>query len=153
MILRESEIRAGSAKTEPLIAIDFSTFDYLGRGGGMYRYTVTVVKALEALGPDAHFIYLVQLLNPCPSSGKSWAAAAQAIGAICKSSTALDGERIGYTRYATRDYCGASGRTTLYHSLHGSVPLLVPCPVVITLLDLMFERFPEYLVAVKSRTY
>ena len=41
----------------------------------------------------------------------------------------------------------------LLHVLHSPVPLLASCPSVVTIHDLMFELFPEYAAAVKSRPY
>jgi glycosyltransferase involved in cell wall biosynthesis len=152
MILRESEIRAGSAKTEPLIAIDFSTFDYLGRFGGMYRYTVTVVKALAELGSGADFILLGSAPEPLPELREVVRCGSPSHWRYlqvehCTGRGAYWLDQVRYARILRRE------RATLYHSLHGLVPLLAPCPVVITQHDLMFELFPEYLVAVKSRGY
>jgi glycosyltransferase involved in cell wall biosynthesis len=143
--------RDGSA-FRPIIAIDFSTFDYLGRGGGLYRYTVTVVKALAALGPSAHFILLGSAPEPLPElrevvscgSPSDWRYL-QIEHSSGRGAYWLD--QVRYARLLRRE------RTTLYHSLHGLVPLLAPCPVVITQHDLMFELFPEYLFAIKSRAY
>ncbi|QEG27297.1 N-acetylgalactosamine-N,N'-diacetylbacillosaminyl-diphospho-undecaprenol 4-alpha-N-acetylgalactosaminyltransferase [Gemmata obscuriglobus] len=44
-------------------------------------------------------------------------------------------------------------KADLCHSLHTALPVLAPCPVVGTVLDLMFELFPEYAQAVRSRPY
>ncbi len=41
----------------------------------------------------------------------------------------------------------------LLHVLHSPVPVLAPCPVVVTIHDLMFELFPEYAQAVSTRPY
>jgi glycosyltransferase involved in cell wall biosynthesis len=41
----------------------------------------------------------------------------------------------------------------LYHCLHTFVPVVAPCPVVVTIQDVMFELFPEYEAAIRSRPY
>ena len=44
-------------------------------------------------------------------------------------------------------------RVSLLHALHTFVPVLAPCPVVITIYDLMFELFADYDAARRSRPY
>jgi hypothetical protein len=44
-------------------------------------------------------------------------------------------------------------RVQLLHALHSFLPILAPCPIVATIYDLMFELFPEYAQAVRSRPY
>lgn len=42
---------------------------------------------------------------------------------------------------------------SLFHATTQFVPLWAPCPIVLTVYDLMFELFPEYEPAVRSRPY
>jgi glycosyltransferase involved in cell wall biosynthesis len=44
-------------------------------------------------------------------------------------------------------------RADLCHSLHTFVPAVAPCPVVVTIQDLMYELFADYAEAVRSRPY
>ncbi len=44
-------------------------------------------------------------------------------------------------------------RVSLLHALHTFVPVLAPCPVVITMYDLMYELFADYDAARRSRQY
>jgi glycosyltransferase involved in cell wall biosynthesis len=151
MILRESEIRTPYAKTAPLIVIDFSTLDHLDLGGGLYRYGVSLVKALAALAPDADFLLIGSQPKPVVELEEVVTG-----GSICWRYARFEHSRgrasywidqLNYARLLRRE------SAALFHSLHGLVPLLAPCPVVITQHDLMYELFPEYELARKSRPY
>ena len=135
----------------PTIAIDFSTLDHLDLGGGLYRYGVSLVRALAALGPDADFLLIgsqprpvVELEEVVNAGSLSWR---YVRFEHSRGHASYWIDQLNYSRLLRRE--GAA----LFHSLHGVVPLLAPCPVVITQHDLMYELFPEYEFARKSRPY
>jgi len=142
---------SSTAPIRPIIAIDFSTLDHLDLSNGLYRYGVSLVKALAALGPDAEFLLIgsrpkpvVELEEVVNGGFTSWRYA-RFEHSCGRASYWLD--QFNYARLLRRE------RAALFHSLHGFVPLLAPCPVVITQHDLMYELFPEYELARKSRSY
>src|SRR5262249_17486791 len=118
---------------------------------GLYRYAVDLLHALHALAPPARFIVLgggrapIEDLEPLfgPGGGRwDYVALPRARGfAACYR------DHIGLAAVLAR--VGAD----LCHCLHTFTPAAAPCPVVVTVQDLMFELFPEYAEAVRSRPY
>jgi glycosyltransferase involved in cell wall biosynthesis len=120
-------------------------------GGGLYRYGVSLVKALAALGPDADFLLIgsqqklvVELEEVVNLGSNSWRYV-QFEHSRRRASYWID--QLNYARLLRRE------GPALFHSLHGLALLWAPCPVVITQHDLMYELFPEYELACKSRPY
>lgn len=136
---------------KPRIAIDLGGLDELWPGAGLFRYVVDLVHALHALRPPAEFIVLGSYRDPIPDLMPLFA----------RSRPDWSYRHLHRpTRFAAelRRQCGASAAVAaasadLYHCLHTFVPILAPCPLVVTIQDLMYELFPEYQAAVRSRPY
>jgi glycosyltransferase involved in cell wall biosynthesis len=140
-----------SLSNRPRIALDFSQLDSAAPTSGQYRYVVDLVRGLAHLQPDVNFLLLgsrrelVAELRPIFSDHR---------------------DRWSYRQLPRREFRGADyanhlrysllllrERISLLHSLHTFVPILAPCPVVITIYDLMYDLFAEYEQARRSRPY
>ncbi len=135
----------------PRIAIDFTALDAVSPVGGQYRYVVNLVQGLARLQPDVDFLLLGSKSEPVPELG----------GVFQKYK-----DRWDYRSVPRRQFRGATyldharygwvllrERVNLLHSLHTFIPLCSPCPVVITVYDLMYELFDDYEEVRRSRPY
>jgi glycosyltransferase involved in cell wall biosynthesis len=131
--------------------IDPGGLDLVTPRGGQFRYVVDLVHGLCDLRPPASFVVLGGTPRPIPELAAVFA---------------TDQPRWRYVPFVRPTGRGAmyreqvrltaallGARADLYHSLHTVIPVVAPCPVVTTVLDLMFELFPEYAGAVRSRPY
>jgi alpha-1,3-rhamnosyl/mannosyltransferase len=135
----------------PRIALDLVGLDQLWPGAGLYRYAVDLLYALRDMAPPARFAVLGGSREPVAdlrplfgSRGAGW--------------DYVPFPRATGVAASYRDHVRLAGVLTrlgadLCHCLHMFAPVASPCPVVVTLLDLMFELFPEYAGAVRSRPY
>lgn len=133
----------------PRIAIDVSGLDRLGPHGGQYRYSIDLVRGLSALRPQDNFVLLGSRSAPVDElrevfENSDWHYR-QVVRHHGRASYYRD--QLALTETVLRE------RVDLLHVLHSPVPVLVPCPVVVTIYDLMFELFPEYVAAASSRPY
>ena len=134
---------------KPRIGIDFSSLDHLSICNGQYRYAVDLVRGLAELKPEADFILL----------GSHSAPVAEVQGVFERPGwrylqfKRFEGRGSLYRNQVALAWIALRERTDLLHVLHSPVPLLAPCPLVVTIFDLMYELFPEYADAVKSRPY
>ena len=135
----------------PRIAIDLGGLDGLWPGAGLFRYAVDLVHSLHALRPPARFIVFGSFPDPIPDlsplfdpSGPDWSYR------HVHRPTRFAGE---LRRQIGTSAAIASVGADLYHCLHTFVPIPAPCPIVVTIQDLMFELFPEYRPALRSRPY
>lgn len=137
---------------QPIVAVDLSALDYVSdAGGGLHRYGISLAQGLAVLKPDVDAILLgskheppaelKEILKGCSTRWRYM----QFEHSRGRGSYWVDQSH--YARLLRRE------RVSVYHSLHGMMPLLAPCPVVITQHDLMCELFPEYELARKSRPY
>lgn len=136
--------------TPPRIALDLGGLDGLWPGAGLYRYAVDLVHSLSELCPPARFVVLGATPQPVADlsevfhNGSKWEylhfARTGGLGTAY-----LDHLRLAVTLKRLRaDLC---------HCLHSFAPVVSSCPVVGTVQDMMFELFPEYATAVRSRPY
>lgn len=136
-------------RLRPLIAIDFSSLDHLSPFTGHYRYVVNLVRGLAELRPEASFILLGSRPAPVDELSSIFEDPAwhyrQAVRQHGRGSYYRD--HLGLAWTALRE------RVDLLHVLQSPVPVLAPCPVVVTIYDLMAELFPEYARAAASRPY
>ncbi len=134
----------------PLIVIDAGGLDAMAPRGGQYRYVVDLIRGLAALSPPARFIFLGGDPEPIPELKEVF----------------VPGGRWEYKWFPRPAHRGSlyleqirlaailwRWRANLYHSLHTVVPIFAPCPIVTTILDLMYEIFPDYATARRSRPY
>ena len=136
---------------KPRIAIDLGGLDGLRPGAGLFRYAVDLIRALHSLWPTASFhdfgsfpTPIQDLVPVFAGSQTDW------VYRHLPRATRLPAE--------LRRRCGAAAavaavRADLYNCLHTFIPLPAPCPLVVTIHDLMYELFPEYQEAVRSRPY
>ena len=138
-------------KSKPVIALDFRWFDAVNPGSGQYRYSVDLIRSLARLQLEAEFVLLGSRLEPVaelqdifkiPLNGWRYR---QIPRRQMRGSYYLDHMR--YVWLLKRE------RVNLLHALHTFIPLFSPCPVVATQHDIMFELFPEYAEACRSRPY
>ncbi len=133
----------------PRIVIDLGGLDALSPGQGQFRYVVDLLVGLHALDPPARVVVFGSRPQPIPQLAAlfdrpnwryHWFDRPTGRGAMYREQVAL---------------AAAVGRwrANLYHSLHTVLPVFAPCPLVCTVLDLMFELFPEYAEAAASRPY
>ncbi|MFI5213852.1 MAG: glycosyltransferase family 4 protein [Gemmatimonadales bacterium] len=134
---------------KPRIALDFTHLDSVSPASGQYRYVVALVHGLAELAPDAAFVLFGSRPDPAPELAGVFSTGRWTYRRLEPASGVASTYR-DQLRYAT-----ALGRehVDLLHSLHSFIPILAPCPVVVTVCDLMFELFPEYAQAVHSRPY
>lgn len=137
-------------RMKPRIALDFTHLDSVSPASGQYRYVVALVRGLAELAPDAGFVLFGSRPEPVSelagilSAGGRW------------TYRRLEPARGMASTYRDQlRYAAAFGRERVHllHSLHSFLPVMAPCPVVATVYDLMFELFPEYAQAVRSRPY
>jgi glycosyltransferase involved in cell wall biosynthesis len=134
----------------PRIILDLLGLDLLWAGAGLFRYAVDLVHALRELDPPARFTVLGAKPEPIPelrpvfhgTDGWRYRAFPRSVG--------WAGEYRNHVRMAHTLF---TLRADLYHGLHTFLPLLAPCRSLVTVHDLMFELFPEYQGAVRSRPY
>lgn len=134
---------------QPRIVIDLRGLDKLWEGAGLFRYAVDLVHAMHTLAPPAHFVVFGSFKKPVPPlaeifTGGDWRYMHVPLG---------HGVGAMYRDQLNGTYAIRRVRADLYHSLHTSVPLVSSCPVVVTIQDMMYELFPEYRAAVRSRPY
>lgn len=134
----------------PTVAIDCRAYDHLNPGNGQYRYLVDLIGGIAALNPDMDFIVLGARPEPVPEiSGVFAASQAWRYLPLPKvtGKGSLYREHLRYFRLLRRL------KVDLLHTLHTFVPLYPPVPVVESVLDMMFELFPEYAPILKAREY
>jgi glycosyltransferase involved in cell wall biosynthesis len=137
--------------SKPRIAIDFTHLDSVSPASGQYRYVIELVRGLERLRPGMDFLLLGSRTEPVPE-----------LSAVFQK----HGDRWKYRQLPRNQFRGSDHvdharygwvllreRINVLHALHTFVPLLAPCPVVITMYDLMYELFDDYAEARRSRPY
>jgi glycosyltransferase involved in cell wall biosynthesis len=135
----------------PTIAIDPGGLDVATPRGGQFRYVIDLVHGLDCLAPDASFVFLggspvpvAELAAVFGAGGSRWRYV-PFVRPTGRAAMYREQVQLAMTLLRT----GAH----LYHGLHTVVPVLAPCPVVTTVLDLMYDLFPEYAPAARSRPY
>jgi glycosyltransferase involved in cell wall biosynthesis len=135
----------------PRIVLDLGGLDHLRPGTGLFRYIVDLVHSLVELDPPAHFIVFGAHPEPIAALGPVFARP----GNRCEyfyfpRST---GFAAAYRDYARLALALATVRADLCHCLNTFAPVVSPCPLVVTIHDMMYELFPEYAEGVRSRPY
>jgi len=132
------------------IVLDATALDRVNPGSGQYRYVMDLVRGLWRLAADDEFVLCgsrpapVAELEAVFADGGRWAYRQQ---------TPTSGRGGAYVDQLRWSVLLRRERADLVHALHTFVPLLTRVPVVVTVYDLMFELFPEYAEAVRSRPY
>jgi glycosyltransferase involved in cell wall biosynthesis len=136
---------------KPRIVIDLGGLDGLWPGAGLFRYAIDLVRALHSLRLATRFYVFGSFPTPIAELAPVFAGPQpdwvyRYVPRITRFPAEL--RRHWATAMAT-----AAVRADLYHCLHTFVPLPSPCPTVVTIQDLMYELFPEYQEAIRSRSY
>ena len=134
----------------PRIAIDLGGLDRLWPGAGLYRYAIDLVCSLAELRSTAQFLVLGATPEPVDD-----------LAGVFQSDTGWEyhhfprsgGFASAYLDHLRLAFLLKSLRADLCHCLHSFAPVVAPCSVIGTVHDLMFELFPEYADAVRSRPY
>ncbi len=137
--------------TLPRIALDLGGLDKLYPGTGQYRYVVDLVHALRELAPPARFVVFGAYPDPIDDLKSVFRAADRAWEYVHfpRATGRANYERDYVWLSAALAWTGAD----LCHCLHYFVPAFAPCPLVLTVQDMMYELFPDYEQAVRSRPY
>ncbi len=136
---------------QPRIVLDLGGLDALWPGAGLYRYAVDLVHALADLSPPARFVVFGGFREPIEDLKDVFTQAGGRWEYYYFQRSA--GFASAYRDYLRLPLALAAVRADLCHCLHTFAPLLAPCPLVVTIHDMMFELFPEYAKAVQSRPY
>jgi glycosyltransferase involved in cell wall biosynthesis len=131
------------------IALDFTHLDSLSPVAGQYRYVVALAQGLTKLAPDAAFVLFGSRETPVPELTDAFTTGRWTYRRLepARGIASTYRDQLRYAAALRRE------RVHLLHSLHSFIPLFAPCPVVVTIYDLMFELFPEYAQAIHSRPY
>jgi glycosyltransferase involved in cell wall biosynthesis len=133
----------------PRIAIDFSGLDHLSIRNGQYRYAVDLIRGLSKLPLGTDFM----LLGSRPAPVAELRGVFETLDWRYLQAVRFDGRAAHYRNQLGLGWTALRERVDLLHVLHSPVPLLAPCPMVVTVFDLMYELFPEYAQAARSRPY
>lgn len=134
----------------PRIVIDPGGLDVSTPQGGQFRYVIDLIRGLRQLNPPAEFIVLGGAPKPVTELAEVLAG-----GSAWKYVPFLRPNKRGAMYVEQIRLTSALFRTAadLYHSLHTTLPVMAPCPVMTTVYDLMYELFPEYASARRSRPF
>jgi glycosyltransferase involved in cell wall biosynthesis len=135
--------------TGPRIALDMGGLDGLSSGHGLFRYVVDLIRALAELAPAARFVVLGAYPEPIADIAPVFADRQWEYRHFPRSV----GFAAAYRDQARMPIALAQAGVDLYHCLHTAVPLAAACPLVLTVHDMMFELFPEYAAALRTRPY
>jgi glycosyltransferase involved in cell wall biosynthesis len=111
------------------------------RAAGISRHSANLVEALARLDGSDRFVAFVGPAGAPAPAGRP-AGAGRLRYRVSRLPTVRPLARIGWEQLAA-PLAAAGGRLDLLHGLAYAVPLLAPCPTVVTVHDLSFLRFPE----------
>ena len=140
---------APEADGEDLIAIEFSGLDRLSIGNGQHRCAVDWVCGLAELRLEAEFM----LLGSHPAPVDELRTVFKTSGWAYRQVARHHGRGSYYRNQFVLAWTVLRERVDFLHVLHSPVPLLTPCPLIVTIYDLMYEIFPECTRAISSRPY
>jgi glycosyltransferase involved in cell wall biosynthesis len=133
----------------PRIALDTGGLDGIHPYAGQYRYVVDLVRGLAELRPPCRFVLFGAREQPPPEVRELFSGGAWEYRSFPRSS----GRASFYRDLVRFGLALRRERIDLCHCLHSFLPLFPPCPIVATQHDMMYELFPEYAEAVRSRPY
>lgn len=137
--------------SRPTIVIDPGGLDVATPRGGQFRYVVDLIQGLHRLAPPARFVVLGGSPAPLPELAGVFADGPHRWRYVPFPRPAVRGAM--YREQVRLALALLRERADLYHGLHTVVPVLAPCPIVTTVLDVMYELFAEYRTAARSRPY
>ena len=133
----------------PTVAIDFRAYDHM-TFGGQYRYSADLVVGLAELRPEMNFVALGTRPQPIPEMADVFADSDRwryvSVPRLTRKGS-LYREQWLYFRLLRKL------RIDLLHTLYTLVPIFPQIPVVESVLDMMFELFPEYSHIPRNREY
>jgi glycosyltransferase involved in cell wall biosynthesis len=130
------------------VAFDFSGLDHLNPGNGQYRYCTDLIRGLARLPTGLAFVVIGSRPQPPPEIASVFDASGWRYVHLPRVSVrgAYYVDLLRFSLLLRRD------RVDLFHTPHTFVPR-APIPMVVTVLDLMTEIFPEYQERRESRPY
>jgi glycosyltransferase involved in cell wall biosynthesis len=133
------------------IAIDLSTIDTLSVGSGQYRYAISLVTALANLNFSNRLIVIGSFPHPIAPLVKTLCSRPDRIVYQSLAPQAGYGgfwiDQLRRFAFLRRHQAG------IVHNLHGNLPIISPCPTVVTHFDLAYEQFDEYKTVRESRVF
>ncbi len=134
------------------VAVDVSQLDSLhASGAGQFRYLSDLLRGFSEI--ESEFQFLVIGSYPAPVPGLHEILAANPAFAKYRQLRPPLHHRLRHLDHFRYASLLLGERVDLLHTLHTFVPLIAPCPIVITIYDLMFEIFPEYRAATQTREH
>ncbi|HZW34201.1 MAG TPA: glycosyltransferase family 1 protein [Isosphaeraceae bacterium] len=134
----------------PHIVLDPRGLDTLTQGG-QFRYVLDLLRGLRDLGPALRITVFGGRPAPAPELAGLFTAGPDRWQYVYF--PRLIGRGSMYREQAGLVAALVRAGADLYHGLHTVLPVWSPCPVVTTLYDTMYELFPDYAEAVRSRPY
>jgi glycosyltransferase involved in cell wall biosynthesis len=131
------------------VILDASRLDHLTVAQGQFRYLVDLLWGLHALAEPSEFLVLGSRRKPPADIVGLFASPDWRYRAVPRWQF-RGGAYLDYLRYA---FLLRQAHADVFHALHTFVPIASPCPVAVTIFDLIYERFPEYATALRSRPY
>ncbi len=130
------------------VAFDFSGLDHLNPGNGQYRYCTDLIRGLARLQTGLTFVVLGSQPQPAPEIAGAFDAPEWRYVHVPRLSVrgAYYADLLRFAWLLRRE------RVDLFHTPHTFVPR-APIPMVVTVMDLMTEIFPEYHERLQSRPY
>jgi glycosyltransferase involved in cell wall biosynthesis len=130
------------------VAFDFSGLDHLNPGSGQYRYCTDLIRGLARLQTGLTFVVIGSQPTPPPQLAGVFGVAGWRYVHLPRVSVrgAFYADLLRFRWLLRRE------RVDLFHTPHTFVPR-APIPMVVTVLDLMTEMFPEYQERRQSRPY
>lgn len=134
--------RGARVSGRPCIALDFAHLYGMGPGHGIFRYMIDLVRGLSRLSPAASFLVIDSAERP-PAELEPLFADARGPWKYVRAEpiTGRAGmlrDQLPFARLLAREH------VSLFHSPYKFVPFLAPCPVVVTVHDLIWELFAEH---------
>ncbi|HUP39249.1 MAG TPA: glycosyltransferase family 1 protein [Vicinamibacterales bacterium] len=130
------------------VAFDFSGLDHLNPGNGQYRYCTDLLRGLARLQAGLTFVVIGSQPKPPPQIAGVFDAPGWRYLHLPRVSArgAYYADLVRYPWLLQRE------RVDLFHTPHTFIPR-APIPMVVTIMDLMTEMFPEYEARRQSRPY
>ena len=148
-------MRGGGAANQlasATIGIELTNLDRHVPRGGQFKYLMDLARGLSSLAPSStRFVFIGSLPHPPEEIGDLFRDRPATWKYIQLDRWDFKGSRylqhLRFLRVALRE------KLSLLHCPHAFVPAWVPCPVILTVHDLIFEILEEYRPVLSDRYY
>jgi glycosyltransferase involved in cell wall biosynthesis len=130
------------------VAFDFSGLDHLNPGNGQYRYCTDLIRGLARLQTGLTFVVIGSQPKPPPQVAGVFDVAGWRYVHLPR----MSGRGAYYADLFRFPWLLRRERVDLFHTPHTFIPR-APVQMVVTVMDLMTEIFPEYQERRQSRPY